>query len=160
MELVDPEALFESGRSHALAAQLLHEKSLEYAAQNGVDDPKLYAFNGPYSLSLHYLIGLGFELMLKAAYVKYGGIPDPNHIRMKLGHDLRKALREVKNLGFEPAGDHFEEIIEIISEPYKCHYFRYSRPRKFPLPNDEAIFSALADFDRQLCEIFGWETYS
>ena len=59
--------LFESGRSHALAADLLYRSALAEGVANGVKDPADYAFNGSYSLSTFYLLGLGLELMLKAA---------------------------------------------------------------------------------------------
>ena len=160
MEPVDPEELFKSGRSHALAAKFLHEKSLEFAIENEIPDIEKFAFNGTFSLSLHYLIGLGFELLLKAAYVRFGGDPDPSHLRSAIGHDLVKALNQAEAVGFQSDAEHLAEIIGHLSEPYRLHFFRYSRPAEIALPSEEAIFNAFESLDRQLCDVFGWETYT
>ncbi len=65
--------LYVTGRAHALAAQGLHRVALDFAHENALADPDHCAFNGTYSLSIFYLIGLGLELLLKAAYVHHGG---------------------------------------------------------------------------------------
>ena len=159
MELVNPEELFESGRAHALTAAFLHEKSIEFAKVNGIEDAKQFAFNGTFSLSLHYLVGLGFELLLKSAYVKMGGDPNPAHLRNSIGHDLVKALDHAKGVGFNPDAKDLAEIVGYLSEPYKQHLFRYARPAEIALPNEKAIFGAFESLDQQLCLLFGWETY-
>ena len=79
--------LFESGRSHALAADLLYRSALAEGVANGVKDPADYAFNGSYSLSTFYLLGLGLELMLKAAIVAHDGPSDERSMR-EIGHDM------------------------------------------------------------------------
>ncbi|MGX7896748.1 hypothetical protein [Tsuneonella sp. HG222] len=121
MDQVDPEDLFESGRCHALAAKLLHESSVNYAHEHDIVDVEKFAFNGTFSLSLHYLVGLGFELFLKAAYVKFGGDPDPNHLRTAIGHDLVKALQHAETVGFQSDVENLAEIVGHLSEPYRLH---------------------------------------
>lgn len=65
--------LFESARGHALSGNLLYNAALAKAEDEGQPDPAQWAFSGPYSISIHYLIGLSLELLLKTAYVLHGG---------------------------------------------------------------------------------------
>lgn len=156
---VKAEELFESGRSHALAATLLFDSSKEYARREGIEDAEKFAFNGTFSLSVHYLIGLGFELMLKAAYLHRGGNADSKHLRNEIGHDLIKALDLAESVGFQPHVENLREILEYLRDPYLRHFFRYSRPSEVPLPEVQVISEVFAILDQQLCEMFGWQTY-
>ena len=92
--------LYINGRSHALAADRLYRAAADDGLERNPNDPEFFAFNGPYSLSIHYLVSLGFELMLKAAYVAAGG-PSDEAILRAIGHDLVKAL----DLGSVDKGD-------------------------------------------------------
>ena len=122
--------LFESGRSHALAADLLYRSALAEGVANGVKDPADYAFNGSYSLSTFYLLGLGLELMLKAAIVAHDGPSDERSMR-EIGHDLVIALDR--------------------AEPAKLHWFRYARPANMPLPGDfNQVVETLQCLDEEL----------
>ena len=145
------EELFETGRSHALTAELLYRASLEEGHRRGVPDVNLFAFNGTHSLSLHYLLGLGFELMLKAAVVSWGGIEDEKFLRQDIGHDLVRALDEAENVGFHSAAPQLREILRVLREPYKAHWFRYGKPDEFSLPSDfTQIVESLDALDGEL----------
>ena len=128
--------LFETGRSHALTAELLYRASIEEGHRKGVADVDLFAFNGPHSLSLHYLLGLGIELMLKAAIVAWSGVEDEKFLRLDIGHDLIRALDAAEEAGFHSAAPHLREITQVLREPYKAHWFRYGKPDEFALPGD------------------------
>lgn len=54
--------LYQNGKAHAEASCLLYAASFEQAEREGAEDRAKYAFNGPYSLSVQYLLGLGLEL--------------------------------------------------------------------------------------------------
>ena len=127
--------LFETGRSHALASDLLHRSAIIDGIDRGIEDPEHFAFNGTYSLSTHYLLGLGLELMLKAAIVAWGGPSDEKSLR-EIGHDLIKALDSAEAAGFNSAAPNLRDILDVLNEPFKQHWFRYGRPDKFPLPGD------------------------
>jgi hypothetical protein len=73
------------------SSQLLYVSAIRHAEERGIKDPERFASNGQFSLSIHYLVGLGFELMLKAAYVLHGGEADDEHLRRAIGHDLLRA---------------------------------------------------------------------
>ena len=137
------QGLFETGRGHAMAAQLLYLAALDKGEEEGKADPDQFAFNGVYSLSIHHLVGLGFELMLKAAYVALGGDPDDGHLQRAIGHDLRAALDLAGEQGFHSTAHHLPEIVDILRDPYKAHYFRYHRPETFPLPDFANLEQAL-----------------
>ena len=139
-----------SGRSHALASDFLYRAALKDAEHRQVDDPEHFAFNGTYSLSTHYLLGLGLELMLKAAIVAYGGPSDDKSLR-EIGHDLIKALNAAEEAGFRSEAPRLRDILSIIQEPFKAHWFRYGRPDKFALPGDWAeVVEALDVLDAEL----------
>ena len=159
MHTVKADKLFETGRAHAMAAAHLFESSIQFAKTNGVDDPELFAFNGTFSLSVHYLMGLGAELMLKAAYIGHGGDPNPKHLRTDIGHDLIKALDHAEEMGFEPSVENLREILEHLREPYLMHFFRYDRPDKIVLPDIPVVIEMFAALDEQISNELGWETY-
>ena len=143
--------LFETGRSHALTAGLLYRASLEEGHRRGVPDVDLFAFNGTHSLSLHYLLGLGLELMLKAAVVSWGAIEDEKFLRNEIGHDLVRALDEAEKVGFQSAAPHLREILQVLREPYKAHWFRYGKPAEFSLPSDfTQVIESLDTLDGEL----------
>jgi hypothetical protein len=137
--------LFETGRSHALAADLLYRSALiEGDGRADVTDPEHFAFNGTYSLSIYYLLGLGLELMLKAAIVAWGGPSDEKSLRA-LGHDLTGALDAAEATGFVSQAPHLRDILSVMQEPFKQHWFRYGRPDNFTLPGDFAQVVALLE---------------
>lgn len=92
MDLELARELFGSGRSHALASDFLNRSALRDGEERALPEPELFAFNGTYSLSTHYLLGLGLELMLKAAIVAWDGPANDKFLR-EIGHDLVKAFR-------------------------------------------------------------------
>lgn len=147
MEIDKVKILLENGAAHALSALLLFHSSYEYGRKIGVAEEKIddFAFNGTSSLSVHYLIGLGLELLLKAAYVACGGDEGDEHLRKEIGHDLEIALQKAQDLGFKSQSDHLAELIGYMKVPYKKHYLRYGRPDGMFLPNDMEQVSAAFD---------------
>lgn len=142
--------LFESGRSHSLASDFLYRSAISDAEEREVADPELFAFNGTYSLSIHYLLGLGLELMLKAAMIASGGPSDDKSLR-EIGHDLIAALNAAEAAGFETEAPRLRDILEVMREPFKAHWFRYGRPEKFALPGDWVqVVEALDSLDGEL----------
>ena len=129
------ENLYSSGRSHALSAVHLYRYSLLYAEDEGIEDRESFAFNGVFSLSVHYLLGLGLELMLKAAIVEWSGDADNRQLR-DLGHDLPMVLSRAEEEGFRSTAPHLREILNVLNEPFKRHWLRYNRPENFELPGD------------------------
>ena len=142
--------LFETGRCHALSSQLLYNAAVVEGKQKQIEDVELFAFNGPYSLSTNYLLGLGMELMLKAAIVFWSGNADTK-ILLDVGHDLIKALDKAEDAGFVSKAPRLRDILEVLREPYKAHWFRYERPEMFVLPGKfEDIFEAIYVLDKEL----------
>jgi len=141
-------ALYTLGRAHALSGNHLYAAALDYAVDEGIPDPDHFAFNGTFSLSTYYLLGLGIELLLKAAYVASGGQHDDKHLRNAIGHDLKVALEHARNQGFESAAPRLADIIEVLNEPYTKHFFRYSRPEAMGLPVVPEIVEALGFVDK------------
>lgn len=128
--------LCHTGRSHAAASCLLYRATVEHAVDEGIEDTVSYAFNGPNSLSIQYLLGLGLELMLKSAIVAWDSNVDAKYLQNKVGHDLVGALDEAEKRGFASDAPNLREILEVLREPYKQHWFRYERPEQFQLPAD------------------------
>jgi len=143
--------LFETGRAHALASELLYRSAIiEGEGREDAPDPEHFAFNGTYSLSIHYLLGLGLELMLKSAIVAWGGPSEEKSLR-DVGHDLIKALDTAEAAGFESEAPNLREILMVLQKPYEQHWFRYDRPSKFALPGDFAqVVAALEVLDEEL----------
>lgn len=146
MSVEKAKTLLENGEGHALAAVVLFDASYDYGRKIGVPDEEIdtFAFNGVCSLSVHYLVGLGLELMLKAAYIACGGNGDDNHLKA-IGHDLNKAFSKAQELGFESQSEHLGELIDHMNEPYKQHYMRYGRPDGLLLPDNMEQVSAVFD---------------
>jgi hypothetical protein len=142
--------LFATGRSHALSAALLHRSSREEGHRLKLEDPDLFAFNGTYSLSLHYLLGLGLELMLKAAVAHHERLADERGLR-EIGHDLVQALDRAEEAGFRSDAPRLREMVEVLSEPFKAHWFRYDRPESFALPGEfSQVLEMLCVLDNEL----------
>lgn len=127
--------LYSSGRSHALASIHLFEYSFLYAEKEGIEDKERFSFNGTFSLSVHYLLGLGFELMLKAALAEIGQIKNDKPLR-DIGHDLIEALEAAEAVGFASNAPNLRALLEVLNEPFKRHWLRYGRPDEFQLPGD------------------------
>lgn len=142
--------LYTSGRSHGMGANRLWAKALEEGMEVGHDDIDLFAFNGPFSLSINHLAGLSLELLLKAAYVATGGPADDKHLRNEIGHDLQRALDLAEERGFRSRAPHLREIVERMSEPYDKHWFRYDRPNQFLLPDFGQINEALVVLEEEV----------
>jgi hypothetical protein len=145
-------SLYVKGRCHALASDRLWRAAFEDGHERSPDDPELFAFNGIYSLSIHYLICLGFELLLKAAYVASGGSYENKELH-NIGHDLNEALSKAEVQGFHSNAPRLREIVENLCEPYKAHYFRYDTPTEFPLPDFGQMIEALQVLDDELKEL-------
>jgi len=150
MDLELARELFESGRSHALASDFLYRSSVRDGNERALPDAELFAFNGTYSLSTHYLLGLGLELMLKAAIVAWDGPSEEKSLR-DIGHDLVKGFEAAAAAGFRSEAPRLREIIDVMNEPYKAHWFRYGRPENFALPGDFVqVVEALTVLDEEL----------
>jgi len=146
--------LYISGRSHGMGANRLWARALEEGCEAGHDDISDFAFNGPFSLSINHLAGLSLELLLKAAYVASGGPADDGHLR-EIGHDLLRTLDLVEELGFRSQATHLRGIVELMSEPYRKHWFRYDRPNEFLLPDFDPINETLAVLEAEVRTLCG-----
>ncbi len=155
MSVEKAKTLLENGEGHALAAAVLFDASHGYGRKIGVPEEEIdkFAFNGVCSLSVHYLVGLGLELMLKAAYIACGGDDTDNHLRRDIGHDLETALAMAQERGFESQSEHLVGLVGHLNEPYKQHYLRYGRPDGLFLPDDmeqvAAVFETLRNEVRE-----------
>ena len=144
------EALYTLGRAHSLAGNHLFAKALDYADEQDLPDPDQFAFNGTFSLSTYYLLGLGIELLLKAAYVASGGESDDKHLQDAIGHDLQAALNRAREMGFKTNAPKLNGIVETLREPYKRHFFRYAKPAKMGLPIVPEVVEALVVLDQEV----------
>lgn len=133
--------LFESARGHALSGELLYKAALAKAEEDGRPDPAQWAFSGPYSISIHYLIGLSLELLLKTAYVLHDGGADDKSLKA-LGHKLVEALDAVEERGFHSQAPNLREIAEHLNGPYSLHHFRYLQPAQMALPDVPDVYAA------------------
>ena len=129
--------LYQVGRSHALSAFQLYDAAIRYAEEHGLDDPEHFAFNGTFSLSTHYLLGLGLELMLKSGVCLVDVEISPKDLK-RLGHNLLDAVDRIERSGFEYDMTAVRTLPEIMQQPYLSHWLRYDHPDQFPLPGDLA----------------------
>ncbi|WP_426275323.1 hypothetical protein [Sphingomonas sp. FW199] len=142
--------LYQVGRSHALSAFELYRASIRYAEERGLEDPEHFAFNGTFSLSTHYLLGLGLELMLKAAVCLVEVEISPNDLK-RLGHNLLDALDRIERGNFDHDMTALRNLVEIMHQPYLSHWLRYEHPDQFFLPGDLAqVQETLRLFDETL----------
>jgi len=88
------------------------------------------------SMPAYSLMGQALELALKS-FLRARGVPMP-YLRTKVGHDLSRALQEARALalhrmvqlhGFQVDG------INLLSDPYRGHRFRYIVNVTLTLPN-------------------------
>ena len=100
MSIALAKELHQTGKAHAWSSCLLYRASIRHAEDEGIEDPQAYAFNGTPSLAIHYLLGLGLELMLKSAIVAGDAAVDDACLRNTIGHDLVRALDEAEARGF------------------------------------------------------------
>ena len=145
--------LYRSGKAHAAASCLLYRAAVEHAkaSEEIKDDPLDFAFNGTYSLSIHYLLGLGLELLLKAIIAACDPEVDEKYLKTEVGHDLVKALDEAEHRGFKSEAYHLREMAELLREPYKQHWLRYKQPARMPLPGDfDQVVRLLVIFDSEV----------
>lgn len=155
MSMETARKLYKSGEAHALSSALLYRAAVDHGTKINKPNPEYFAFNGICSLSIFYLIGLGFELYLKSAYAHYGGQADDKHLRNKIGHDLVKALNKAEARGFASQAPNLRQIVELLREPHLAHYFRYDRPEQIPLPEPVQIFETLKVLDEELKALLG-----
>ena len=143
------QSLYETARAHALSSDLLYQASLQYALDHNKPDPDQFAFNGTFSLSIFYLIGLGLELFLKAAIALHDKDADLKFLKNEIGHDLVKALDAAEARGFAPEAPNLRAITENLREPYLMHHFRYERPEQMPLPDIAQVIEMFAVLDEE-----------
>lgn len=127
--------LFDAGKAHSLSCALLNDASEKWARENGISDCEEFAFNGTFSLSKHYLLSLGIELMLKSFIVYSSNDYTEKRIRDEIGHNLDRALSVALELGLPDEIPHLEFIIDTIKNPYRNHWFRYEMGNNYPMPN-------------------------
>lgn len=145
--------LWNMGGGHAIGAEAVIRRAQEWAREIGADDPEKAVFNGKYSASIYLLLGYGFELLLKAAFVSNGGNPrqlGPGGI----GHDLAAALKAAEERGFHSSAPRLREIVELLQLPHREHQFRYGGMDDFPLPaNVEEVLANLNHLASELQEL-------
>lgn len=83
-----------------------------------------------YATPLFLLLGFGTELMLKGAYLLYGGDYDMLSGRGKtIGHSLRQAHMQALGQGFEPIDpDSVTNLVEHLHESHCKYWMRYEMP--------------------------------
>ena len=80
----------------------------------------------------------------------WGGPSDDKSLR-EIGHDLIKALDLAEAAGFNSAAPNLRDILNVLHEPFKQHWFRYGRPDEFGLPGDFAqVVATLEVLDEEL----------
>lgn len=134
--------LWTMGGAHSLGAEAVVRRAQEWAKEISAEDPEKAIFNGKYSASIYLLLGYGFELLLKAAFVYHGG--DPKQLGPRgIGHDLGAALKAAEENGFRSEAPNLHEIIELLQRPHHDHQFRYGGMDDFPMPAnvDEVVAS-------------------
>jgi len=88
--------------------------------------------------------------MLKAAIVACGGPSDDKFLR-EIGHDLVEAFEVAQTYGFRSEAPRLRAILDVMREPYKAHWLRYSRPDQFGLPGDFVqVVEALEALDAEV----------
>jgi len=127
--------LYQVGRAHALSSFQLYQTASRYAEEHGLEHQESFAFNGTFSLSTYYLMGLGLELMLKAAVCSVEPEVSPKQLK-HLGHDLLVLVNRVEETGFEHDMVAVRRLAEIMQQPYLSHWLRYEDPEQFALPAD------------------------
>lgn len=144
-------ALHDTGKAHAEASCLLYAASFEQAKRESVEDREKYAFNGPYSLSVQYLLGLGLELMLKSAIIACDAGADSEYLQKEVRHDLVAALDQAERRGFHSEAPHLRDLVTLLREPYRQHWFRYERPEQFKLPgNFDQVVETLTILEKEV----------
>lgn len=142
--------LHQVGRSHALSSFQLYQAAIRYAEDHSLEDPEHFAFNRTFSLSTHYLLGLGLELMLKAAICSIEKEISLNDLK-SLGHNLLKAVIRVKGGGFEHDMAAVRNSAKLMQKPYLSYWLRYKHPEQFPFPGDLAqVQEAFRFYDEAL----------
>lgn len=148
--------LHQTGKAHAWTSCLLYRASVDYAEDEGFEDAQAYAFNGTPSLSIHYLLGLGLELMLKSAIVAWDPEVDAEYLRTTIGHDLVKALDDAEIRGFASQAPYLRGLVELLRAPYRQHWFRYQRPEQMNLPGDfNQVVETLKVFESEVVDQIG-----
>ena len=127
--------LWNMGGGHALGAEAVVRQAKDWAKEIGAEDAEKAVFNGKYSASIYLLLGYGFELLLKAAFVALSGDPKLLGVR-GIGHDLVKALKAAEESGFRSDAPHLHQIVELLELPHREHQFRYGGMDEFNLPAD------------------------
>lgn len=142
--------LWNMGGGHALGADAVVRRAQSWAMEIGAEDAELAVFNGKYSASIYLLLGYGFELLLKAAFVFHGG--DPNRLGVRgIGHDLEAALNAAEEHGFHSTAPNLREIIHLLREPHREHHFRYGGLDEFPVPaNVDVVVASLQHLAMEL----------
>ena len=136
MSIERAKELCHTGRSYGGACCLLYRATIDYASEEGIEDRGAYAFNGPNSLAITYLLGLSLELMLKGAVVALDPDADATYLQKKIGHDLVAALDQAEYRGFTSKADNLRQLVNVLREPYRQHWLRYERPDRFNLPDN------------------------
>lgn len=143
--------LLENGLSHGFSGLLLYNAARNHGSHDlGLSGADLdrFVFNGKCSLSVNYLLGLGLELLLKSAYVAYGGDSTVAHLKAVIGHDLKKAFTLASKQGLQSRDKALVDLVGYLNKPYQRH-FRYGRPDGHQLPNNmeqvAAIYQSLYD---------------
>lgn len=144
-----PEQLLELARGHGFSAQRLYGVALEEGKYRYPSNPYKFAFNGPYSLSTHYLLTLSLELMLKAAFVAWGGDRSDKSLK-SMRHDLRECLCKANELGFITNAPMIDEVVRLLRDPYRLDSLRYRSRSKLRLPNIDVVINCLAVLDDEV----------
>ena len=149
------ETLWTTGAGYAAAARILTEEARRDATVRGEDADEL-AFNGMLSASTHLLVGFGFELLLKAAFLCLGG--DYDLLVKKVRHDLVLALDGAQSVGFSIRPG-LRGILEGLREPHLAHHFRYGGPDSIMMPALDQTLPALDTLTRDVgALIHGWSS--
>lgn len=132
-----------------MSAQALVPVAKQRAIADDADDIEQMIFNGPYSVSIHLLIGFGFELFLKAAYLCHGGSAAKLG-QGGIGHSLPKALSMAEKTGFRSCVGNLGWLIDSIHESHRRNYFRYGGLPGVSMPELTSSLPALETLGREV----------
>lgn len=149
------ETLWTKGSSCQKGAQVILSQALASSDQvKPGHTMEQYVHSGPLSVPLYILVGTAFELLLKCGITLASGEYRRDWLKIKIGHDLTRALKAAREAGFEPQIDGLANAVSYLSKPYSRHFFRYESPSSFNVPDMKQSVEILAKLEHALVEQF------
>jgi hypothetical protein len=126
-----------------MAVRFAHDASRFANAAKSLSDFKMF---GP----RYYLFCHAMELILKSYILASGG--DQSELRGKrgLGHNLTKAFKRAKELGFVPAEKDLELFVKWLAPYHRDHEFRYPKRGYKQVPTAEDLIPVIENTYKQV----------